>query len=48
MTVKELIEKLQKIKDKEKVVQISSSSALTDVLWHWHFSDHPHNLLIHG
>lgn len=46
MTVQELINKLEKIKDKEKPVMISGNTALTDALWHWHFRDQPHQLLV--
>jgi hypothetical protein len=46
MTVQELINKLEKIKDKEKPVMITGSTALTDALWHWHFRDQPHQLLV--
>jgi hypothetical protein len=46
MTVQELIEKLEKIADKDKPVMITGSTALTDALWLWHFRDQPHQLLI--
>lgn len=46
MTIQDLIDKLNKIKDKEKLVVISGNTALTDALWHWHFKDSPHHLLI--
>ena len=46
MTVKELIKKLEAIKDREKEVLISGESALRDFRWHEHVSDHPHALVV--
>jgi hypothetical protein len=46
MTVKELIERLEKIRDKEKQVLVSGESALCDFVWHEHISDHPHALIV--
>ena len=46
MTIKELIQKLGTIKDKEKEVLISGESALRSFQWHEHVSDHPHATII--
>lgn len=46
MTVKELIQKLDAVKDKDKQVLISGESALRDFMWHEHVSDHPHALVV--
>jgi len=46
VTVKELIQQLNKIKDKDKEVLISGESALRSFQWHEHISDHPHATII--
>jgi hypothetical protein len=46
MTVKELIEKLQEIKDKNKRVEFSQEVSLVEFKWHEHAHDHPHSLVI--
>jgi len=46
MTVMELIELLDCIKDKQKFVRLSTNSALIDARWEENFMDQPHQLLI--
>jgi hypothetical protein len=46
MTVRELIEKLQEIKDKDKRVEFSQEASLVEFKWHEHAHDHPHALVI--
>ena len=46
MTVEDLIEKLQQIKDKQKQVQFSQEAALVEFKWSEHAHDHPHALVI--
>lgn len=46
MTVRDLIAKLEKIKDKEKVVLFAGERAQVEFRWHDHAHDHPHALVI--
>jgi hypothetical protein len=46
MTVQDLINKLEKIKDKEKVVLFAGERAQVEFRWHDHVHDHPHALVI--
>ena len=46
MTVQDLIDKLQKIKDKDKRVEFSNEASLVEFKWHEHVHDHPHALVI--
>jgi len=46
MTVRELIEKLQEIEDKNKRVEFSQEASLVEFKWHEHAHDHPHALVI--
>jgi hypothetical protein len=46
MTVMELIELLGRIKDKQKLVRLSTNSALVDARGEENFIDQPHQLLI--
>jgi hypothetical protein len=46
MTVRELIEKLREIEDKNKRVEFSQEASLVEFKWHEHAHDHPHALVI--